>query len=330
MGGICAEVLGNRRMIARDRGTRQARTAGPRIPPAEGRLTAAVISLMVWSIANQCVAGCLMAAGPRYAMRHSYLFVPGNRPDRYAKACATRADAVIVDLEDAVAPAEKVAARRALVGWLAPERPVMVRVNAPGSEWFLDDLRACADAAVTAIVLPKAERSEHVEQVAAICGARPVFPLVETAHGLWNALSVAQGPKVQALLFGSLDLQADLRASDDDLVYARSRLVLVSRVAGIDAPVDGVTQAIDDPELLRRDCLRARQLGFGGKLCIHPNQVDIVNRCFAPSPEDAAWAQRVVDAFARSDGNAALLDGRMIDRPVLARAQAILAETRDM
>lgn len=269
-------------------------------------------------------------AAARYAMRHSYLFVPGNRPDRYAKACATRAGAVIVDLEDAVAPGEKVAARRALEEWLAPGNPVMVRVNAPGSEWFLDDLRACTHAAVVAIVLPKAERGEHVEQVAATCGARPVLPLVETAHGLWNALSVARAPNVQSLLFGSLDLQADLRTSDDDLVYARSRLVLVSRVAGIAAPVDGVTQAIDDPELLRRDCMRARQLGFAGKLCIHPKQVDIVNRCFAPSPEDTAWAQRVVDAFARSDGNAALLDGRMIDRPVLARAHAILAEARDI
>lgn len=262
-------------------------------------------------------------------MRYSYLFVPGNRPDRYAKACATRAGAVIVDLEDAVAPAEKVAARRALVEWLASERPVMVRVNAPGSEWFVDDLHACTHAAVVAIVLPKAERGDDVEQVTAICGARPVLPLVETARGLWNALSVAQAPNVRTLLLGALDLQADLRASDDDLTYARSRLVLISRVAGIDAPVDGVTQAIDDPELLRRDCVRARQLGFAGKLCIHPKQVDIVNRCFAPSPEDVTWARRVIDAFAGSDGNAALLDGKMIDRPVLVRAKAILAEAHD-
>jgi citrate lyase subunit beta/citryl-CoA lyase len=262
-------------------------------------------------------------------MRHSYLFVPGNRPDRYAKACAAHADAVIVDLEDAVAAGEKIAARHALVEWLAPQSPVMVRVNAPDSEWFVDDLRACANVAVTAVVLPKAERAEDIEQVTALCGPRPVLPLVETARGLWNALSIAQSPNVQALLFGSLDLQADLRTSDDDLTYARSRLVLASRVADIDAPVDGVTQTIDDPELLRRDCARARQLGFAGKLCIHPKQVDIVNRCFAPSPEDVAWAQRVVDAFARSDGNAALLDGRMVDRPVLVRATALLAEARD-
>jgi citrate lyase subunit beta / citryl-CoA lyase len=259
-------------------------------------------------------------------MLRSYLFVPGNRPDRYAKACATRAGAVIVDLEDAVAPAEKAGARHSLAAWLSTQQRVLVRVNAPGSPWFADDLRACASDGVSAIVLPKAERAEDVERVAAICGSRPILPLVETARGVWNVLALAQARHVRSLLFGALDFQADLGTSDDDLLYARSRLVLASRVAGIDAPVDGITQAIDDPELLRRDCERARQLGFGGKVCIHPKQVDIVNRCFSPSADDLAWARRVIDAFAQSSGNAALLDGRMIDRPVLVRAQALLGE----
>lgn len=262
-------------------------------------------------------------------MRRSYLFVPGNRPDRYAKALATRAHGVIVDLEDAVAPAEKDGARDSLVRWLSAERPVLVRVNAPASEWFVDDLAACASDAVIGIVLPKAERAEEVERVVAACGERPVFPLVETARGMWNVLAVAQAPGVRALMFGSLDFEADLGSMDDDLLYARSRLVLASRVAGIDPPVDGVTQAIGDQDLVRRDCLRARRLGFGGKLCIHPNQVDIVNRSFAPTAEDLQWARRVVDAFAVTGGNAALLDGKMIDRPVLLKAQAMLAEERD-
>jgi citrate lyase subunit beta/citryl-CoA lyase len=266
--------------------------------------------------------------GSRDSMRRSYLFVPGNRPDRYAKACATHADAVIVDLEDAVAPTEKRAAREALAAWLSPERPVVVRVNAADSEWFDDDLHACASDAVSAVVLPKAERAEDIARIAAVCGARPVLPLVETARGMWDVSSVAKAPNVRSLLFGSLDYQSDLGSSDDDLLYARSRLVLASRAAGIDAPIDGITQSIDDAELLRRDCQRARQLGFAGKLCIHPKQVDIVNRCFSPSADDVAWAQRVVDAFARSSGNAALLDGKMIDRPVLVRAQAMLADAR--
>jgi citrate lyase subunit beta/citryl-CoA lyase len=259
------------------------------------------------------------------AVLRSYLFVPGNRPDRYEKACATRAGAVIVDLEDAVAPAGKAAARASLVAWLSPARPVIVRVNAPGSEWYGDDLAACAQEGVRAIVVPKAEEADSIADAAHTSG-RPVLPLVETARGVWSALAIAQARGVHRLLFGSLDFQADLDAPDDELLYARSQLVLVSRVARIAAPVDGITQAIDDPELLRRDCERARRLGFGGKLCIHPRQVDVVNRCFAPSEEEREWARRVVAAFAASGGNAALLDGRMIDRPVLVRAQSILDE----
>jgi citrate lyase subunit beta / citryl-CoA lyase len=255
----------------------------------------------------------------------SYLFVPGNRPDRFDKACATRAGAVIVDLEDAVAPADKAGARDALVAWLSASRPVVVRVNAAGSEWFDDDLRACANAGVAAVVLPKAEGGEQIERVTATC-ARPVLPLVETARGMWSVLDIARARGVQRLLFGSLDYQVDLGTTDDDLLLARSQLVLASRVAGIAAPIDGITQAIDDPELLRRDCERARRLGFGGKLCIHPRQVEIVNHCFAPSDDDVAWATRVVDAFAASAGNATLLDGKMIDGPVLTQAQAILDE----
>jgi citrate lyase subunit beta/citryl-CoA lyase len=255
----------------------------------------------------------------------SYLFVPGNRPDRYDKACATRADAVIVDLEDAVAPHDKPAARESLCAWLSPARNVIVRVNAPGSAWWDDDLVACAHEGVRGVVVPKAEHPEQLAHAASVA-RKPVLPLVETARGAWAALDIARAPNVARLLFGSLDYQADLDTSDDELVYVRSQLVLVSRVAGIEAPVDGITQAIDDAELVRRDSDRARRLGFGGKLCIHPRQVDLVNRAFSPSDEELAWATRVVEAFDASRGNAALLEGKMIDRPVLVKAQAILDE----
>lgn len=261
-------------------------------------------------------------------MRRSYLFVPGNRPDRYDKACATRAHAVIVDLEDAVPPGDKVQARSALAQWLSAERPVLVRVNASETPWFDDDLRACTRPGVSGIVLPKAERAEAIGRIASVCAGAPILPLIESARGLWNAMAIAQAAGVQCLLFGSLDFQADLGTGDDDLLHARSQLVLISRVAGIAAPVDGVTQAIDDPELLRRDCHRSRQLGFAGKACIHPNQVDIVNGCYGPTAEEMAWADRVVTAFERTHGNAVQVDGRMVDRPVLLRAQAILDESR--
>ena len=259
-------------------------------------------------------------------VRHSYLFVPGNRPDRYDKACATRAHAVIVDLEDAVPPEDKARARDALTAWVSASRSIFVRVNATSSEWFSDDLRLAGRPGVSGVVLPKAEHASDVERVAAACAGIPIFPLVETGHGVWNAQHIARAAGVTALVFGSLDFQADVGISDDDLLFARSHLVLASRVAGIAPPIDGVTQAIDDPELLRRDSTRSRQLGFGGKLCIHPNQVDVVNACFAPTPDETAWAERVVVAFERAKGSAVLVDGRMVDRPVLLKARAILDE----
>ena len=225
-----------------------------------------------------------------------------------------------------MAPVDKAAARDALRNWLSADHPVLVRINAPGSDGFDDDVAVCASDGVAGIVLPKAEHAEDVARIRGVSIERPVFPLIETARGLWNALAIAQAPHVGALMFGSLDYQADLGITDDDLLHARSQLVLVSRVAGIDAPVDGVTQSIDDHELLRRDCHRARQLGFAAKLCIHPSQVDVVNRCLGPDEDDLTWARRVVAAFASSSGNAALLDGKMIDRPVLLKAQAMLAE----
>jgi citrate lyase subunit beta/citryl-CoA lyase len=257
----------------------------------------------------------------------SYLFVPGNRPERFEKACAAGADAVIVDLEDAVPPKEKAAARVAVAAWLAPERPVLIRINSPGSEWFDDDLALCVAAGVAGIVVPKAERVEHLAQISARADT-PVLPLIETAQGFWNAMALAQASHVQRLLFGSIDFQVDLGivGDNEELLYFRSQLVLVSRLAGIAAPVDGVTADIDNSEQLRADSLRARRLGFGGKLCIHPKQIAQVNVCFAPSADELAWAQRVVEAAQAAGGAAVAVDGKMVDRPVLLKAQAILSE----
>ncbi len=258
---------------------------------------------------------------------HSYLFVPGDRPQRFDKARATHAHAVIVDLEDAVSPDRKLEARGTLAEWLSSDRPVLVRVNARATEWFDDDVAACAHPGVRGVVLPKAAQAADIAAVVAVCGSRmPVFPLIESAQGMWNALEVARAANVSALMFGSLDYQADLGTTDGDLLDARSRLVLASRVAGIAPPIDGVTPSIDDEETLRRDALRSRELGFAGKLCIHPRQVDVVNACFRPTPAEVAWARRVVDAGARAAGGVALVDGRMVDRPVVLKAQAIVDE----
>jgi citrate lyase subunit beta/citryl-CoA lyase len=261
----------------------------------------------------------------------SFLFVPGDRPERFGKACAAGADAVIVDLEDAVAPAAKELARASLAAWLAPQRPahlpIFVRINCAGSEWFRDDLALCGHPGVAGIVLPKAEQ---VADLAALAdaGAPAVLPLVESALGLWNAADLARAPRVRRLLFGAIDfsLDAGIEEGHEQLLYARSHLVLVSRVAGIGAPVDGVTTALDDPAVVRADTLRARALGFGGKLCIHPKQVGPVNEAFAPTAAELAWAGRVMAAAEASGGAAVALDGRMVDRPVILIARRMLDE----
>lgn len=264
---------------------------------------------------------------PSTMTARSLLFVPGDRPERFDKAYAAGADAVIVDLEDAVAPGDKLAARAHLRAWLDAAKPVYVRINAAGSPWFQDDLALAAHPGVTGIVLPKAEAVSDLQSVAA-AGARTILPLVESALGLWNALALGRGPHVQRLVFGSIDFCADagIRESHETLLYARSQLVLASRVAGIAAPVDGVTVALDDAALVGRDTLRARDLGFGAKLCIHPKQIQAVHAAFLPTAPELAWAHRVQAAFRAAQGAAVAVDGKMVDRPVLLLAEQMLGE----
>nr|WP_314623291.1 CoA ester lyase [uncultured Noviherbaspirillum sp.] len=262
-------------------------------------------------------------------MNRSYLFVPGDRPERYAKALAAGADAVIVDLEDAVAPAAKDAARAALRAWLGPQQAVLVRVNSADTPWFAEDMALAGLPGVAGIVLPKAERPDDIARLMQ-AGARSVLPLIESALGFHHALELARQPGVERLLFGSIDFSVDLGMTEDDetLRYFRSQLVLVSRLAGILPPVDGVTTTLDDIDRITGDTRRARRHGFGGKLCIHPRQVAPVNEAFAPSAEEAAWAVRVLQAVENTDGAAVALDGKMVDRPVMLQAQAIVEEMR--
>lgn len=258
----------------------------------------------------------------------SYLFVPGTRPDRFPKACASGADVVILDLEDSVTPAEKWNARAAIAQWLTAAQPVMVRVNTSDSEWFRDDLTLANSPGIIGVLLPKAEREEEIHLVAAKFGSGvAILPQIETAKGFRNAMNLAEAENVQRLLFGSIDFQLDLGmiAQEEELLYFRSQIVLDSRLARILPPVDGVTTDINSTDRVRVDALRARRLGFGGKMCIHPKQVPVVNECFAPTAEEEAWARRVVDASAAAPGAAISVDGKMVDRPVLARAQAILS-----
>jgi len=268
-----------------------------------------------------------MSLSPR-----SYLFVPADRPERFAKALASGADAVIIDLEDAVAPAAKDAARAALVAWLAAAPApvgVVVRVNGADSSGFDADLAACAAPAVAAVMLSKAGQGDDLAAVRRALPDKAVIALVETAEGYDRLRETARAPGVVRLAFGSIDFSLDLGvASDDDdaLLAFRSRFVLESRLAKLPPPVDGVTVAVADTERVAREAARARRLGFGAKLCIHPRQVDAVNRAFSPSAAELEWAERVVAAMARAGGAAVAVDGSMVDRPVLLRAQALLRQ----
>jgi citrate lyase subunit beta/citryl-CoA lyase len=259
-------------------------------------------------------------------MIRSYLFVPGDRPDRFDKACGSRAGLVIVDLEDAVAPDRKIYARTAVAAWLNPRQPVALRINASDTPWFEDDLALCKCAGVAAVMLPKAENVEDLARIAAAAPTATLLPLIETARGFAAIGALALAPRVERLVFGSIDFQLDLDIEGDgeELLFFRSQIVLASRLAGLDAPVDGVSVTIGDASAVRADALRGRRIGFGAKLCIHPNQVPSVESAFAVSDEERAWAYRVIDAAEGVQGAAVAVDGRMIDRPMILKAQRIL------
>jgi citrate lyase subunit beta / citryl-CoA lyase len=259
----------------------------------------------------------------------SYLFVPGSKPERFSKALAAGADAVIVDLEDAVADADKASARAhvadAARAFSASPVRVLLRINGAATQWFEEDLSLAALDGVDGIVLPKAEHSAALTAVAAAT-TKPILPIIESAEGVWNALDVARMPCVERLIFGSVDFELDLDCdgSWDALLHARSRIVLASRVAGIQPPVDGITVAIDDDPQLAEDSSKARSLGFGGKLCIHPRHVRAVNAAFTPSADEVAKARRIVDAYERAEGGAVSVDGKMVDLPVLLKARRVI------
>jgi citrate lyase subunit beta / citryl-CoA lyase len=255
----------------------------------------------------------------------SFLFVPGDRSDRFGKAVATAADLVVIDLEDAVDPADKWRARAAAAAWLAGRGRACVRVNAHGSAEFDRDLQALAGLpGLAAVVVPKADLAS-TRSVAKRCPA-PMIALIESAAGIAEAAAVAARPGVARLAFGHLDYAFDIGAqpSRTAMLHARSTLVHASRLAGLPGPIDGVTTALDDVEALGDDLRHAQEIGMTGKLLIHPRQVAPTNVAFGPDESTVRWAQRVLDAAAT--GAAVRVDGHMVDAPVIARARAVLAQ----
>lgn len=251
------------------------------------------------------------------------LFVPANRPERFEKASLSGADAVILDLEDAVVPEARPAARAALRTDFT-DLPVIVRINGAQTPDHAPDLAALRAVPRAAVMLAKSESAVQISALRVTLGREiPLIALIETARGLAAAREIAAAPGVARLAFGSVDLCADLGCANlrEALLPARGELVLASRLAGIAPPIDGVTVQLADPQLCQGDAAHARDLGMGGKLCIHPKQVDPVLGVFAPDDAEIAWARRVLEA---GDGVLSL-DGQMVDEPVRLRARAILS-----
>ena len=264
----------------------------------------------------------------------NFLFVPGTRPDRFAKALDSGASSVILDLEDAVAAEDKETARNAIqAAWPSftaeQKKRLIIRSNSPGSQFYSADLILAQKLDLACLLIPKSESADEMNGAALVLPNTAIIPMIETAVGLDRLSEIANANQVIRLAIGNLDLQADLGMVCDlqetELQTARFQIVLASRVAQIAPPIDGVTPTTDDVARIQDDAKRAKHMGFGGKLCIHPKQVGIVTAAFMPSEEELAWAQRVIEADKTSKGGAVKLDGRMIDRPVVLLAQRTVA-----
>ena len=264
----------------------------------------------------------------------TYLFVPGNRSDRFDNALRSGTDAVVLDLEDAVTPNDKPAARDAIRNWYVPEHErvaqVVIRINDETTAWFEDDLMVLRATGVRTVMLPKAEAPGQIERVlAALPEGGMVVPIIESARGALNCDSIAAAKGVHRLAFGTLDYAVDLNLPGTSAGCSTPPAAWQLHRKRPDwlTPIAGVTAALGDDERLKADLDFARACGFGAKLCIHPKQVAVVNAWFAPTATEIEWAQRVL-AAAEGNQGAFQLDGKMVDRPVILKARNLLDRAR--
>ena len=264
----------------------------------------------------------------RLRRARSLLFVPGHRPDRFEKALASGADGVILDLEDAVPEAQRGEARGHVAPWIGHDG-VVVRINDVNSPDFDADLELI-EGECTAVMLAKTESAADVARVlAALAPGSVVLPLIETAAGVLASTSICAADGVVRVAVGGVDLATQLGITDPaspTLTWASAQVVTASAAARIALPLASPSLEIGNPARVLADCRDACALGFSGRLCIHPNQIDPVHEAFGFTVADVAWAQRVLHAEA--DGAATQLDGQMLDKPMFDRARWILASVR--
>ncbi|MET8949458.1 HpcH/HpaI aldolase/citrate lyase family protein [Streptomyces sp. NPDC004393] len=278
-----------------------------------------------------------MSAGPGFPPL-TLLYAPGDRPEVVGKALRSGADVVLVDLEDAVAPDRKDYARAATAERLSehPPVPVHVRVNALDSPWADADLAALpALPGLSGLRLPKVTSPSDVVQVArraarATGGAVPLYALLETALGVERAYTIASAhPALRGIALGEADLRADLGVREDaGLDWSRARVVVAARAAALPPPAQSIYPDIRDLQGLAASCAHGRTLGFLGRAAIHPRQLPVIERAYAPTTEEISWAEEVLKAAAREAGALALPDGRFVDTAVVREAHTTLSLAR--
>ncbi len=267
----------------------------------------------------------------------SFLFVPGNRPERFLKAAESGADAVIIDLEDSVPLGAKSVARDLIAEqWtalMATGAIVVVRANSPETDIGKEDLRILANLqGLHGVMIPKCESKETLQYVSRAMPQTSILPIIESAAGFVALSEIAAEANVSRLVVGHIDFLADtgMQCAEDqrELDTLRFNVAMFTRKYNLSPAIDGVTVSVDDAALIRNDTLRSVRFGFGGKLCIHPKQVAVVHETLAPSSQELDWAKRVLVAITDSQGAAVQLDGKMVDLPVVLQAQRLIERAR--
>ena len=270
----------------------------------------------------------------RIAQARTFLFVPANRPERFEKAVRSGTDVVVIDLEDSVPSAEKVAAHTAIEReWANLRRagvPVAIRINDLKTEAGEEDLARLGPLqSIAAVMLPKAESRESLAIVRArLGGGVPLLPMIETVVGYCALPSLGAAPGVSRLVIGHIDFMADsgieCDSAQNELAPLRFAVSIATRLNRLAPAVDGVTVELNDDERLRQDVSRAVRFGFSGKLCIHPRQVSVVHQALRPTDLEVDWARKVLAASVAAKGAAVRVDGHMVDVPVVLQAQRLL------
>jgi citrate lyase beta subunit len=269
--------------------------------------------------------------------RRSALYMPGSKPRALEKARSLPADVLILDLEDAVIPAEKEAARRTVAEAVRAgcygRREVVIRVNGLETPWGGEDMATAAECGPDAILIPKVERASQLGDAEARCGHIALWAMIETPKGVLHAADIARGsPRLACLVMGTNDLAAELRAAPSPdrapLMTALQMTVMAARANGL-AVLDGVHNAFRDLDGLRAECRQGRELGFDGKTLIHPGQIGVANEVFGPTPEELETARSHVGAFAEAEAagqGVAVVDGRIVENLHVASARRLLAQ----